>query len=86
MTCITGGTGIAEALHENLKETMASAIERLSNCPFRRAVLSCIGVEIAGSENKALSLQLLRLLHGSPVFDFRTFYGTGIMRSSPGES
>lgn len=60
-----GGTGIAEALHANLKEAMASAIERLAGCPCSGGCPSCIGVEIASAENKALSLQLLRLLHGS---------------------
>jgi len=60
-----GGTGIAEALHANLKEAMASAIERLAGWPCSGGGPSCIGVEIASAENKALSLQLLRLLHGS---------------------
>jgi Distinct helicase family with a unique C-terminal domain including a metal-binding cysteine cluster len=65
MTWYPGGTGIAEALHANLKEAMASAIERLAGCPCSGGCPSCIGVEIASAENKALSLQLLRLLHGS---------------------
>jgi len=60
-----GGTGIAEALHANLKEIMASATERLFGCPCAGGCPSCIGVEIASVENKALALRLLRLLHGA---------------------
>lgn len=60
-----GGTGIVETLLPNLKETMASAIERLAGCPCEGGCPSCIGVEIASAENKALALQLLRLLYGA---------------------
>lgn len=57
-----GGTGIAEAFMENLKETFTAAIERIASCPCAGGCPSCIGVEWAGAENKALSLQLLRLM------------------------
>ncbi|MEN6498936.1 MAG: DEAD/DEAH box helicase [Rectinema sp.] len=60
-----GGVGIAEALQANLKECIASAVERLAGCPCEGGCPSCIGVEMASAENKALALQFLRLLYGA---------------------
>jgi DEAD/DEAH box helicase domain-containing protein len=57
-----GGTGIAEALHTNIQDIFAAALERIGSCPCKAGCPSCIGVESADKENKALAFELLRLL------------------------
>ena len=60
-----GGTGIAEALYANVQEIFAAALERLGNCPCKAGCPSCIGVESADKDSKAISLQFLKLLQGA---------------------
>lgn len=58
-----GGTGIAEALRSCIADVERKAIERIQGCPCANGCPSCVGVETAHSDNKAISLALLRSLH-----------------------
>lgn len=55
-----GGTGLAEALEGRILEVLASAGERISRCSCRSGCPSCIGVDAAGTDHKAIALALVR--------------------------
>lgn len=55
-----GGTGIAEALSSSIADIELRAIERIESCPCAGGCPSCIGVEAAHADNKALARSLLK--------------------------
>ncbi len=58
-----GGTGIAEALRICIADVEKRAVERVASCSCASGCPSCIGVEAAGSDNKSITLELLRNLY-----------------------